>query len=501
MMSLLACGSPLRAVEGGEFLNSLGMVFRDVRGTRVKFSIWETRMMDWECYLKSMTLPWEHDPAFSQGAMHPAVNVTLADALAFCDWLTKTERAAQVISGTQLYRLPTNLEWDAVAAAGDSDPFPWGLEWPPPRDAGNYNTLRIEGANDDDFRFTAPVGHYGQSPDGLYDLGGNAWEWARDTTPGAKATGVLRGGSWMHWRREFLATSFKLVVKENIRSPGIGFRCVLENDPDAPKNKILNSSENREQHTQFPANPEVPAEVFRGAVVQQGAVASSITGTRKTGIPPAVAGKVFENSINIKMLPLSGQNFLLGEHEVRIADYRNFVLTGTSSNANEADHRKYPDHPVTGISWTEAEAFCIWLTGRERSLGIIAQNALYRLPTVAEWRLAAMADNPSTDPALFVWGSAWPPPPGVANIQGQGIKSVKSHTHGLIGFYDLAGNAAEWTQDADGEDRLLCGGSWKSRSREELLIRSERRMLPETRSAEIGFRILLEFPEGNETRN
>src|SRR3569623_247845 len=180
-LSLLAAESvPSHPETAGEMRNSLGMVFHKVSGSAVRFSVWETRVSDWKAYLVATGQSWSHWPTFPQTDDHPVVNVTVAEARAFCDWLTGKERASTMLKPSQRYRLPANNEWDAAVGARDNTTtllFPWGTQWPPPPDAGNYNSPHIEGAKDDGFAFTAPGGKFRPSEDGLYDLGGNAWEW------------------------------------------------------------------------------------------------------------------------------------------------------------------------------------------------------------------------------------------------------------------------------------------------------------------------------------
>lgn len=76
---------------------------------------------------------------------------------------------------------------------------------------------------------------------------------------------------------------------------------------------------------------------------------------------------------------------------------------------------------------------------------------------------------------------------------------MKSYPAGSRGFYDLAGNAAEWSSDVEGEDRVICGGSWKSQTREEMLINTVQKLPPDTRSKEVGFRLLLDLAPKNLT--
>jgi formylglycine-generating enzyme required for sulfatase activity len=96
----------------------------------------------------------------------PAVNVRLKEALAFCRWLTKRDPMGR------LYRLPDMGEWQYAARAGrDLRRFPWRRWWPwsdpiSPSDAA-YGGVGPK-----------KVGSYAGNRFGLYDVIGNASEWA-----------------------------------------------------------------------------------------------------------------------------------------------------------------------------------------------------------------------------------------------------------------------------------------------------------------------------------
>lgn len=89
---------------------------------------------------------------------HPVVNVTLYQANAYCRWLGQ--------------RLPTQYEWERAAHGPKGTFWPWGEEDPTPETANmiskDYEPSGLEpvDGNPD-----------GASPEGIYNLIGNAWEW------------------------------------------------------------------------------------------------------------------------------------------------------------------------------------------------------------------------------------------------------------------------------------------------------------------------------------
>ncbi len=226
----------LKGFNGKQWTNSLGMRFAPVPPTRVAFSIWETRVRDYEAFATATNADasWK-DPGFEQTPDHPVVNVSWEDARAFCKWLTDKERAAGVIGPGMAYRLPTDEEWStAVGLPAEQgrapmekdgkidDVFPWGAQWPPPQDAGNY---AVDGV--DQFRRIAPVGSFAANKFGLHDLGGNVWEWCEDAWLGKSGARVLRGGSWGNRIRAHLLSSNRDRIAPGERSTFNGFRCVL----------------------------------------------------------------------------------------------------------------------------------------------------------------------------------------------------------------------------------------------------------------------------------
>lgn len=110
---------------------------------------------------------------------HPVVNVSLNDALAYCDW--------------RGVRLPTEAEWEFAARGGlEGQTFPWGNELEPD---GTHHMNVWQGAFpsqntvEDGYYGTAPVDAYEPNSYGLFNTTGNTWEWTAD--------GLQKGGSYL----------------------------------------------------------------------------------------------------------------------------------------------------------------------------------------------------------------------------------------------------------------------------------------------------------------
>ncbi|MFO0728180.1 MAG: SUMF1/EgtB/PvdO family nonheme iron enzyme [Myxococcota bacterium] len=88
-------------------------------------------------------------------------------------------------------------------------------------------------------------------------------------------------------------------------------------------------------------------------------------------------------------------------------------------------------HPINCITWVQAEAYCKF---RQK-----------RLPTEAEWEKAARSakDRP------YVWGDAWPPPPGAGNFADTAARLQHPYWTTIAGFDDGAADTAPVDSDTD----------------------------------------------------
>jgi serine/threonine protein kinase len=232
---------PLAGVtKENPYANSLQMRFVPLptrgaaAGPKVYVSIWETRVQDYEKFVNATRRQWDRPP-FAQGPTHPAVRVSWTDANAFCEWLTQLEHSSKSLDEGCRYRLPTDAEWSAAVGLGEeygaypamkdcaAPGFPWGDAWPPPKNAGNYDPS----VKTDTFIYTSPVGSFQPNALGIYDLGGNAYEWVFDFFDASHTTHPVRGGSWAD-EKDAMMSSLRFPSLPDVRYKSYGFRCVLE---------------------------------------------------------------------------------------------------------------------------------------------------------------------------------------------------------------------------------------------------------------------------------
>jgi formylglycine-generating enzyme required for sulfatase activity len=174
----------------------------------------------------------------------PIVDVTLADALAYCDWLS--DRSGFTCT------LPTEFQWEKAARGVDGRTFPWGETLPRPELAHlrATHTLGLDYYFHNLFRppqrelarsgwywrigAPLPVGSLPQnvSPYGCYDMAGNIWEWTisvyNEAIPDFH---VVKGGSWgyspQHAACNCRSACSITIPSVEYHAQGTGFRVIL----------------------------------------------------------------------------------------------------------------------------------------------------------------------------------------------------------------------------------------------------------------------------------
>jgi formylglycine-generating enzyme required for sulfatase activity len=468
------------------FTNTLDMKFVPVPGTKVLFCIHETRRSDYAAYAAEtpgIDGSWK-DPSANgytpteNNENHPVMRVSWEDAQKFCAWLSKKEG--------RTYRLPTDEEWSIAVDLGRSEQrpkgttpsmlsqkenteFPWGGDFPPKTkdQVGNYSDesrhTKAPGANksyleghDDGFPTTAPVMSFKPNKLGLYDLGGNVWEWCEDWYDNAQKDRVLRGGSWYDGERDYLLSTHRSHFVPDSRDRIRGFRCVLELSSSAASAVTgstpamtsapftipaeVATAKATQSPLMLPAKPAggpAPLTLPTGPTTWTDTKCRSITATFKglasgnvlldiagkvTPVPlntlsaasqklardyhdqssaaaandPAKAtkDKPFVNSLGMKFVPVPGTKVLMCIHETR---YRDYTAHAADSGAG---HGAWKDQNLEGVAITErSEDHPVvnvdWNDVQKFCSWLSGKEPglTYRLPTDLEWSFGAGLDR------------------------------------------------------------------------------------------------------------
>jgi len=204
---------------------------------------------------------------------------------------------------------------------------------------------------------------------------------------------------------------------------------------------------------------------------------------------PGVEGR---SELDTRRVPprAAGQRpFHLGRTPVTNADYAPFLADGGAAAPPWWNDTAFmaPDQPVVGVTWTEALDFVMWLGG--------LTEAVWRLPTAAEWEWAARG---GLQGAATAWGDSLPEgevPSGPLVAPWR----VGRGTPNGYRLMDIGTIVHEWCSDVladprspDGERRVSCGGSWRHHVRwSPPAARSS--LPPSYRYADYGFRVLREI--------
>ncbi|MCP4415184.1 MAG: formylglycine-generating enzyme family protein [Chloroflexi bacterium] len=156
---------------------------------------------------------------------HPMTIVSWFGANAYCEYYGN--------------RLPTAIEWEKAARGteivnGNGLPFAWGEEIHG-NDANYYSSSDLFEKISGKLGNTTPVGFYNgktyqgyethdsASPYGLYDMGGNVWQWLGDDHPDQHYR-HMRGGSFYTYEVDLRVWKFNSAGPQHY-SREIGFRC------------------------------------------------------------------------------------------------------------------------------------------------------------------------------------------------------------------------------------------------------------------------------------
>ncbi len=202
--------------------------------------------------------------------------------------------------------------------------------------------------------------------------------------------------------------------------------------------------------------------------------------------------------------------FWIDETEVTNDQYRLCVESGACSEPFRDTAYGDPaqgDHPVTFVTWEQADAYCAWIAAET------GWNA--HLPTEAQWEKAASWDAANEAKYRYPWGDE-EPDATLLNYLGTGLgrtAAAGSYPAGAspYGLLDMSGNVWEWVADwfdADyystsesfsdpqgpeaGDQKVMRGGSYGYGSR---YVRTTHREFGDPQKAKgagLGFRCVVD---------
>ena len=127
----------------------------------------EVTQAQWEAVMG--TTPWSGQANVQSHPDHPAVYISWNTSQAFIERLNQAE-------GSQIYRLPTEAEWEYAARAGTQTPWSFGDRESQLGDYAWYTANTWDAGEG----YAHPVGTKLPNPWGLHDMHGNVWEWVFD---------------------------------------------------------------------------------------------------------------------------------------------------------------------------------------------------------------------------------------------------------------------------------------------------------------------------------
>jgi hypothetical protein len=233
------------------------------------------------------------------------------------------------------------------------------------------------------------------------------------------------------------------------------------------------------------------------------------------GLPPDLKIELGAGqTLDLALVPAK-EPFYMGKVEVMNAQFRlfnpehdsGFISRSNKDQTSRGISVNGDRQPVVRVTWTEAQAFCRWLstkTGRTVTLpsedqwewacrGGKATPMWYGAVTHDFSNFANLADERLLD--LLVRDSPkWLPVVATVNDGATVTADVGTYKPNPFGLYDMHGNAAEWTSSMDPQGNVICrGGSFYDRPYRATAT-AFRAYHPYQPVFDVGFRVIVKAP-------
>lgn len=407
----------------------------------------------------------------------PVDRVSWNDAQMYCEKLTELERAAGRLKVPEVYRLPTEAEWEYAARAGTITSRYGDLE------AIAWNASNSEGRSH-------PVKLKVPNAWGLHDMIGNLWEWCSDVvgdpTDPAEVGSIrpIRGGA--AWEETWYESVFDYDLSQTwddrlrfanreLSGPGLasatlGFRPVrgLPLAPwiaDQPSSLaatvgggacfLVTAQGTAPLRYQWQFNGRDLAGAIQAALTITNLQAADageyrVVISNPWGSTPSASARLTVDAATpggplgfvwippgssideMQSLVAPSQGFWLLDHEVTQGEYE--AVMGANPSRYPGDSNR----PVEQVILSDAVLYSQKLTERERLAGLITALQEYRLPTESEWVYAARAGTIGSRHGTLDTIAWW------AGNSAKMPHPVKLKVPNAWGLHDMIGNVGEW---------------------------------------------------------
>ncbi len=139
---------------------------------------------------------------------------------------------------------------------------------------------------------------------------------------------------------------------------------------------------------------------------------------------------LYTDNYHVNPQKISLDSFWIDQYQTTNAKYQKFI-----AETNTPPPVVWPgdaDHPVRGVTWDQAVAYCTW--------------AKKRLPTEAEWEASGRGSGEGVTPQMYPWGNDDTAGGQTAAFPDQDTYAIGtlSFNKSPFGVYDLVGNVWEW---------------------------------------------------------
>jgi formylglycine-generating enzyme required for sulfatase activity len=473
----------------------------------------------------------------------PKRNITRTQISNFTDKFYEWAKLKGYIPYSAILRCPNEGEWQFAARGGSVvPPEAFGQAYPYPEESLSL----YEWFKDDDTagRGVWPIGKRKANPLGLHDMIGNVREFL-DERMGLTGDPAIMGGSYKTEKRSMG------IKKGEIKGSAedIGFRIVYgapvfdDSRPGYVKGnpirstyllasgktatltpqKTLAPTPSPLRATPAPAIAEVAKNIPPRSPITSGGKLSTprplstvepaekkeTTPTEKLERDPIKSPLPAQvtNSIGMQFVAIEGLDVHFCTHKTRRQDYQRFIdalhesesLRESLNIAIPVAWEKLmvdgtpiivgPDYPVVKVSWQEANAFCRWLS--------IKEKRVYRLPTAGEWFTARGGGS-------FPWGNDVKAPSGALDER---LLPVMQWQNPTTKLFDVGTNVQEWSNSLGqvatetSKRAIVLGHGWRTRvMNQKSFMKSflrppsviDAEFIDSVRQSDIGFRCVLE---------